>query len=86
MSKPILKMRDANHSAPTPAKRPTRIDNHTCHIGGGDVDVNRSSIAKAFIGGRKLRTVANTEFGSREMGYENSQGIIINSVIGVIND
>ncbi len=62
------------------------MDSHTCHIGGGDVDVRRSSMANAFIGGMKLTTVANSELGSREIGNQNSHGIIISSVIGVISD
>ena len=33
----------------------------------------------------KLTTVANKELGSREMGYQNSHGTIISSVIGVIS-
>ena len=56
------------------------------YFGGGDVEVIRSSMANAFIGGMKLTTVANSEFGSREIGNQKSHGIIISSVIGVIND
>src|SRR5690349_13942199 len=78
-------MRDANHNAPPAVMIPTTIDSHTCHIGGGAVDVRRSSMANAFIGGMKLTIVANSEFGSREIGNQNSHGIIISSVIGVIN-
>ena len=65
---------------------PTAIESQTCHMGGGDVDVSRSSIANAFIGGMKLTIVANVEFGSREIGNQNSHGTIISSVIGVISD
>src|SRR5687767_5621548 len=86
INRPIWKRREANQSAPPAATMPTAIDSHTCHIGGGDVDVSRSSIAKAFIGGIKLTTVANSEFGSREIGNQNSHGIIISNVTGVISD
>ena len=84
-NRPILKMRDANQRALPAAMIPTTMDSHTCHIGGGDVDARRSSMANAFIGGTKLTTVANSELGSREIGNENSHGIIISAVIGVIN-
>src|SRR5688572_14304605 len=79
-------MRDANQSAPPAAAMPTAIDSQTCQMGGGEVEVRRSSIANAFIGGMKLTTVANSEFGSREIGSQKSHGIIISSVMGVISD
>src|SRR3954466_7053069 len=74
ISRPIRKTFAAHHSTATTDAMPIAIDVHTCHQGGGVFDAIRSSMAKVLTGGTKLMTVLNVEFGSREMGSQNSHG------------
>src|SRR5438105_318302 len=83
ISKPTRKTREANHNVAHAAPMPIAIDSHTSQSGGGEVEVSRSSMAKAFTGGMKLSAVLNAEFGSRTIGYQNSHGVIIIIMIGI---
>src|SRR5215468_8920372 len=86
ISSPILKTFAANHSAATTPAAPSAIDAHTCHHGGGAVDVRRSSIAKLLTGGIMLMMVANIEFGFCEMGNQTQNGNVSSSMSGIISD
>src|SRR5436853_7238736 len=61
ISRPILNTFDANQTAAHTPAAPTPIDSHTCHHGGGAVDVSRISMANVLMGGMKLMIVANAE-------------------------
>ena len=54
-------------------------------MGGGAVDASRSIMTKLLIGGTKLSTTANMEFGSRLIGSHSIQGIMMMTMTGVIS-
>src|SRR5436190_6934391 len=85
ISRPILNTFDANQIAAQTPTAPTPIDTHTCHHGGGAVDVRRISIAKVLMGGMKLRIVANAEFGFWEIGNQTQNGNVSTSIKGIIS-
>src|SRR5262249_6242362 len=71
-----------NHMAPNADVTETSRDRAASHQGGGAVEVNRSSIAKPLIGGRKLMMVLKPEFGSNEMKAASTYGIKSSPQIG----
>src|SRR6476659_814079 len=86
ISSPILKIFEANHRAAKTPKTPMPIDAHTCHQGGGDVDVSRISMAKLLTGGMKLMIVENAEFGFWDIGNQTQKGNVSTSISGIIRD
>src|SRR4051812_35587872 len=86
IKRPILNTFDANQTAPNTPTTPIAIDAHTCHQGGGAVDVKRISIAKLLTGGTKLIAVANVEFGFWEIGNQTQKGNVSTSINGIIKD
>jgi hypothetical protein len=75
----------ANQTAAYAPAALTTMPSHTCHIGGGLVEVSRSSSTKFPSGGTKLNTVANSELGSRLIGIHRNHGSITINMIGVIS-
>ena len=63
INRPMVKTFAAHHTDTTTDPAPMTIVSHTCHAGGGALEVRRSSIAKVFTGGMKLIAVLNAEFG-----------------------
>ena len=86
ISRPIRNTFAAHHSTATTEATPIAIDAHTCHQGGGVFDAIRRSMVNVLTGGTKLMMVLNVEFGSREMGTQNSHGVMMSSMIGIIID
>src|SRR5215468_3450448 len=85
ISRPIWKTFDANQSAaPTPATA-MPIESHTCHQGGGAVDVSRISIAKVLTGGMKLSATLKAEFGAIEIGNHTQNGDASSSINGMMS-
>src|ERR1700755_2622720 len=68
ISRPIVKIRAAHHSATTTPAAPIMTVSQPCESGGGALEVMRSSIANVLTGGMKLITVLNVEFGWRAIG------------------
>ena len=65
---------------------PMTIETAACQNGGGVLEDSRNIITKELSGGMKLITVAKVELGSRVIGIQNSHGIIMIMITGVISD
>src|SRR5512139_2317468 len=85
MSSPIRNTLAANQSdAATPAA-PAAMASSVCQIGGGVDEASRSMITKLLMGGTNVSATASVEFGSRLIGIQRNQGIMMTSMTGVIS-